>query len=609
MTRSENETYQFGKWRLHVPERVLRKDGEVIALTPRVFDTLLFLVRNAGRVLEKNELMVAIWPDAHVEENNLNQNISTLRRIFGSDPPENGFIVTVPGRGYRFAAPVQASADDAVMTAPVPSRRRLTLALLGGLVAALLGWLTWIATRDTAREEPIRSIAVLPFKPLLPEQQDRALQFGMADTLIGRLRAIGGLSVRSMEEVRRYGAIDQNAVAAGVELNVQAVLDGTIQRDGERLRVTARLVRVADQKQLWEGRFHALRKDIFAVQDSIAEQVAGGLALQLSEQEQNRLVRQTTDDPFAYELYLRGRLFMSLAQPAQAIEVYEQAIRRDPEFSLAHAGLADIYSRLPIAADAEPRPAMTRAENAARRALALDSDLGEAHTSMGWIHFYSSWDWAASEASFRRALRINPGDPSARLGYAHLLSNTGRHDEALRQIDEALKLDPFSPLARTLRAQFLLNAGREQAGAQELDRVLQRHPSFWIALHQRGRIEERGGRYDQAVATYTLARQSTSSREPLALLAHVHAAAGRDAEARRFLEEVEAIAQRAYVPPYFLALAHAGLGDDEEALQWLERGWEARDVRMVFLAVDPHWDDLRRHPRFVALLEKMKLRV
>ena len=366
MDEPKPHIFEFGDFSVDASKRLLLRGGEPVQLTPKVFDTLLYLIEHRGAVLSKNELMAAIWPDTVVEENNLGQNISKLRGVLGESRDENRYIVTVPGRGYSFVADVKRGAGDTSMRGPesqnapqadigeasgavvgVPSqpvrrrgkwKSRFQIALLAGGVAVglgLAGVYLWRVRTQPAAGQPVRTIAVLPFKPLVAGNRDEVLELGMADTLISRLSGIRDLSVRPLSMVRRYGGSEQGPFAAGRELRVEAVLDGHILRLGERVRVSARLVSVGDEKQLWAGQFDEKFTDIFAVQDSISERVAGELALRLTGQERERLAKRYTADAGAYELYLKGRFFISLAQPKRAIELFEQAVGRDPNFALA----------------------------------------------------------------------------------------------------------------------------------------------------------------------------------------------------------------------------------------------------------------------------------
>jgi tetratricopeptide (TPR) repeat protein len=356
---------------------------------------------------------------------------------------------------------------------------------------------------------------------------------------------------------------------------------------------------------LWAGQFDEQFTNIFTVQDAISERVARALALELTGDEREQVVRRHTADAHAYELYLKGRFFMGLAQPRRAIELFEAAVQKDPGFAAAHAGLADIYSRLPIATDAPSREPIAKAKAAARKAVGIDNRLPEAYAALGWIDFYYEWDWRSAEANFQRAVELNPQDFSAHLGYAHLLSITSRHEDALREVNRALAVEPQSPLAGTLKGQFLFNARRYRDAAEQLRSTLESHPAFWIALLHRGRMHERDGRYEEALADFTRARESGGSWGAVSLTGFTQAASGQHKAAERTLRELRAAAERTYVPPYNVALVYQGLHDIGNALRWLEKGYDERDVRMVFLGVDPAWDALRGNVQFMELLKRM----
>lgn len=296
---------------------------------------------------------------------------------------------------------------------------------------------------------------------------------------------------------------------------------------------------------------------------------------------------------------------MSLAQPLNAIRMFEEAVRRDRMFAEAHAGLADIYSRLPIATDGPSADAMARAKSAASRAVAIDPDLGEAETALGWIAFYGDWNWAESEKHFTRALRINPNDFSAHVGFAHLLSNTGRFQEALHQIEEAIALEPTSPLAGTLRAEFLYHARRYADASEQLRKTLTTAPGFWIARQYLGLLYIRGENITGALGELESSRRSGGGYGPLAMIGYAQAIAGRRAAAIGSLRALMDASKHDYVSPYYIATVHLGLGEDFETLGWLERAYAEKDVRMVFLHVDPLWNRLQGNQRFSALLERM----
>ncbi|HEY7443499.1 MAG TPA: winged helix-turn-helix domain-containing protein [Vicinamibacterales bacterium] len=633
---SSPAAYQFSQFRVEPRRRRLLREGQLVPLTPKVFDTLLFLIERRAGLVTKDEMIAALWPDAAVEENNLGQAISKLRHTLGEVPGENKYIATIPGRGYRFVAetrvveerpgdPVAVEGVTNPTTPPAeiaatfgstgggvgvhPVRHRLTRRAVAALfLLAFCAPLIYLAlARRSTGGARVTSVAVLPFKPLITQNRDEALELGIADVLITRLATLESVSVRSLGSVRQYADVSMNPVEVGRELGVEAVLDGHIHRSQQRIRITTRLLSVADGRQLWSGQFDEDFRSVFDIQDSIARRVAEQLAPELDAGATQRMTRRDTSDPAAYESYLRGRFFMSLAQPLNAIRMFEEAVRRDPRFAVAHSGLSDIYSRLPVATDGPSDDAMARARSAAAQAIAIEPDLAEAHTALGWIAFYGDWNWAESEKRFTRALQINPDDFSAHVGFAHLLSNTGRFQDALHQIELAMALEPTSPLAGTLRAEFLYHARRYADAGEQLRKTLTAAPGFWIARQYLGLLHLQERNIAEALAELESSRRSGGVYGPLAMVGYTQAIAGRRAEATTVLRALTNASKQSYVPSYYIALVHLGLGDDSETLDWLERAYAKRDVRMVFIGVDPLWDGLRQNRRFAALLEKMNL--
>ena len=457
MGEPQPRIYEFGDFRLDAARRLLTgRDGRPVPLTPKPFETLLYLVEHGGTVLDKDELLRAVWPDTAVEENNLSQCISQLRRALGEKPGQHRYIVTVSGRGFRFVAPVSVSTDGqasagAATPSPGPEAERSedlatdarrTAGRAGGLksnlrfvaLASVLfvglasaGLFLWRARTGTApasslessaapppvpAASSVKTVAVLPFKPLVQGAQDQALELGMADTLIAKLSNSREVVVRPISAVRRFGALEQDPQAAGRELNVEAVLDGHIQRRGERIRVTARLLNVGDGRQLWAGQFDEKMPDIFAVQDAISERVASALALTLTGEERSRIKRRDTGNVEAYQLCLRGRYFLSKRRPDalhRAVEHFRQAIALDPNYALAYAGLADAYGFLLNAeyGGMPPREMTPKAKEAALKAVALDDTLAEAHAVLGRILGFER-DWHAAGRELQRAIELDP---------------------------------------------------------------------------------------------------------------------------------------------------------------------------------------------------------
>jgi len=709
---AEHKVYEFDDFRIDVAHLMLYHRGTEIAMVPKAVETLLALIERRGKIVSKDELLEAVWPDTVVEESNLFLYLSLLRKTLGTHQDGSLYIETLRRRGYRFNGEVHlveeavedknyeltvdefeqsraniqsqaarvhvvknwnrnttesgkissassvlpalipfesshdltpsknelapdelsrgGSADvvegaqpevrgeevSNVITTPARARsawRRNRHIILAGVIIAALGvpaFYLWRVRTKTAPTAPVRIVAVLPFKPLVVENRDEALELGMADALITKLGNTRGVIVRPLTSARKYGGMDQDPLAAGRELQVDSVLDGSIQRWGDRIRVTARLVSVGGE-QLWAGQYDEKFTDIFAVQDAVSARVVGALALHLSGEEERRLTKRYTDNAAAYELYLKGRYHLFKLTPTEVRkggEFFQEAVRVDPAYALAYTGIADAYRTLPITSDMAPKDAFPKAKEAVTKALELDDSLAEAHTILGWIKFWFDWDWAGSESEFRRAIELNPNNADAHRGYAHLLSNTGRHDEALKEVERARELDPVSLITNTLQAQFLHFAGRDDEAVRRFEKTFELDPNFWVAHVNLAYVLIHKKMYGPALTELAKAReQSGGNTHTISLTGYVLALSGERKRARGVLEELRRLSGQRYVPPYNLALVHHGLGEREEALGWLERAYEERDVMLTFLAVDRKWDALRSERRFVSLLEQMNL--
>jgi serine/threonine-protein kinase len=672
MSSARNNLYEFGKFRLDVSERILSADGEKIPLSEKAFDTLVALVGRGNRLASKDELLAEIWAGAFVEENNLDKNVSILRKALGESSGNGKFIETVRGRGFRFVPEVRAIAEpekavpliskgqtsdstsrnrddssepvfksddetevpdlssakdsdraDEFQTsiAPIeseksetaaPSANRFRLALFAVPIIfalGLVGFYLWKNEAGKNADSNIKTIAVLPFKPLLAENRNESLEMGMADTLIAKLSANDELIVRPINSVRRYGSPEQDSLAAGRELGTDAVLDGTIQTSGERVRISARLIRTIDGKQLWTGRFDEKFTDIFAVQDSISEKVLAALSLTLNRPPQSSSKRGETTNVEAYQLYMKGRFHhfkLNLAEAQKGIEYYNQAIAIDPGYALAYAGIADAYRSFSLTSDFPSGDAMPKGKAAALKAIELDETLPDAHAALGFIIFFYDWDWAAAEKEYRRALELDPNSADTHQAYAHLLSNTGRHDAALAEIRRAREIDPLNLRTNALEGQFLLHAGQTDAALDRLQKTIELDPNFWMAHMFAASAYIEKGMYQNAFAEGNEAKRlSPSQNWSIAFGGYALAKAGETAEARAVLDKLLKLSAESYVPPYHVALVYNGLGETEKALDYLEKGLAERDVRMVFLKVEPKWNNLRREPRFMKLMQSM----
>jgi serine/threonine-protein kinase len=441
---------------------------------------------------------------------------------------------------------------------------------------------------------------------LASERRDESLELGMADTLIMKLGSNENVTVLPLSSVRRFTALDQDPIAAGRMVNVDAVLDGSIQTADERIRVTVKLLRVADSRQIWSEKFDEKLTDIFAVQDSIARRVAEALNIRLGRAAQHSL----TENVEAYQLYMRGKFHtrrLIRAEVEKGIGFYEEALKLDPKFAQVYVDMANAYRALVLTGDSRPSEMMPKAKAAANKALELDDKLAEAWSAQAISDFWYDWDWRASETKYLRAIELDPYNSLSRLFYAHLLSNLGRHDEALEQIRKARERDPISLVVNAVEGQVLFFAGRTDASAAALKRTIDMDPNFWLAHLFITRVHLRNGDYDEVIRSGERAAELTGGNaEALATVAFGYARSGRPDEARRILAELQERSKTRYVPSCALAQIYAGLGDRDAAFAQLEKAYTERDAIMVFLKVEPKWDDLRTDPRFVDLLRRMR---
>jgi DNA-binding winged helix-turn-helix (wHTH) protein/tetratricopeptide (TPR) repeat protein len=579
MDNPQPQIYEFGDFRVDAAKRLLlNRHGETLPLMPKAFDTLLYLVEHNGKVIEKAELMSAIWADTIVEENNLTQNISILRRVLGEKRGENRFIATVPGHGYKFVAEVHR-VDTAGGLYPRHENVKLGAA-------------------------PIRTIAILPFKPLVPGNWNEALDLGMADALIAKLSGGDEIIVRPLSAIRRYCSLEQDSLAAGRELEVEAVLDGSLQISGKRVRVLAKLLRVGDGKQLWAQQFDEKFTDIFEVQDLISESVASALKVRLS----NREKKHSTENVEAYQLYMRGRchaLRLTRPETDKAIAYFEQAIELDPSYALAYVGLAQAYLPMALTSGEPSWETVPKAKAAALRAVALDDRLAEGHVILGYTIFWYDRNWQAAENQYLRALELDPNSAEARFGYAHLLSNTLRHQRAIAEIKRARELDPLSLIINAVEGNILFFAGKHNEALDRLNKTIDLEPNFWLSHLFLSRVYSEKGMHVEAVAAAKKAGEISGNSQSSAYRAYALAKWGKLIEARALLEELLELSATRYVPPYNIAIVYNGLGERKKALDYLEKGLAENDLRMVFLKVEPQWDKFRSDPRFTTIIRRM----
>ena len=528
MSNEKREVFEFDRFRLDVSERLLLCEGERVTLPEKAFETLCALVRRGNRLVGKEELLNEVWADVIVEENNLDKNISFLRQVLGERVGKGKFIETVRGHGFRFLPEVRevVEAENARRTEGTQNARtnqgqtsdteartvqkhshlwRISVGVFSLVVLSSLGFYAWRKNAKPAWEAPIKTVAVLPFRPLIAEGQDQTLELGMADALISKLSGGDEITVRPLSAVRRYDSVEQDSVKAGRELGVEAVLDGSIQISGDRVRVMARLFRISDGRQLWTGQFDDRFTDIFTVQDSISERVAAALKIGLANSEK----KHHTENIEAYRLYMKGRYHtfrLTRAETDKGIDYFHQAIELDPNYALPYVGLARAYMPMALTSDVPSWEVMPKAKTAALRAIEIDVNNAEAHATLGLVSFWYDWDWQVTERQYQRALGLNPNSAEAHFNYAHLLSNTGRYAQALGQIKLARELDPLFLLTGALEGQILFFTGRSDESLDRLSKTIALNPNFWLSHLFLSAVYAEKGMYDEAIAAATKAK-------------------------------------------------------------------------------------------------------
>lgn len=650
MNDNAGVVYEFGRFRLDVSEQRLLRDGEPVPLPPKVLDTLKMLVTHGGHVLGKDELMAAVWRDTFVEESSLTRNISLLRKALREEAGEK-YIETVPKRGYRFVAPVRAveacapdvkagqngggnhlavtpsgpngsqpSATSAGRVSAVThGRRRLLTSLLLVLILAAAGGYVWSAKqRRTANPilaggRPITSLAVLPFKVMGGDQESESLGLGMADAIILRLGNGGGCRVRPTGAVSKYASAEIDTLKAGKELAVDAVLDGTVQRVGKRVRVTVMLWNLKDGSPVWSGKFDEPFGDIFALQDSVSAQVADQLQLRLDVETPGRK-RLFTANVEAYRYYTMGYYFWSRRgreNLSKAIQYFRQAIREDENYALAYSGLADAYlldayydyQNLPL------QEAYERAKEAAQSALRLDDTLPEANVASGMVSEFEG-DLKAAERAFLRAIELDSSSTTARLRYAHLLASTSRLEQAISELQIAGENDPASSTLCQALGDYLLLARRYDESIKYSRLALELDPQSYAARENVAWAYAGKAMYAEADAEFdALAHSPASCQYGHAGAAYVSARRGLLKEARQLLAQtMKQVETGSGFPnsPLQVAKVLSLLGERDEAFAWIRRAVETGRIQPYQLEYGGELDALKNDPRFEQMIERVR---
>lgn len=618
MGKQDNLSYEFGRFRLNVAERILSRDGEVVPLTPKVLDILLTLVEHRGQVVSKEDLMKRVWPDTFVEEGNLTQNISLLRKALGESPGGVQFIETVPRRGYRFVAPINetlgekanettayapvASAEIPMPAASAPRRRTPAFVVAAGLViAGIIGVMYF--TSKAGNTATIGSIAVLPFVDESADPDAEYINDKIAESLINSLSKLPQLRVVPRSVVAGYKGKSMDPRKIGEELNVRAVVTGRLRRHGDIISIQADLIDLQNVAQLWGQHYDHKVSDVLLVQDDISRDIFENLRLKLNVEEKKQLE--------AYGLYLKGRNAWNKRTGdalQEAIQFFNQAIEIDPNNSAAYAGLADCYNMLVVYGRLRPSEGFPKAKEAAAKAMEIDPSSAEAHSSMAFIKFRWDWNRAETEREFQAAIKLKPAYAPAHQWYSSYLVAVERFDEAIAEAKRTEELEPLSFVASSHLGWIYYLSGKNDQAIEQCRKILELDPSSFPARRYLGLAYEAKGMHAEAIAEFQTGVKLSGSPLMLALLGHAYAIAGKKAEAQQVLKDLEQLQEQRYVSPYTVAAIHAGLGDQEQAFKWLDTAVETRDIWLMNLKVDPVFAKLRNERKFTDILARIRLR-
>jgi DNA-binding winged helix-turn-helix (wHTH) protein/TolB-like protein len=658
MGEQESHFYEFGRFRLDAGERVLLRDRELVPLTPKVFDILLALVEQGGHIVEKDDLMKRVWPDSFVEEGNLTQNVSLLRKALGENHGGSQFIETVARRGYRFVATVREARDDgnghaprivsfrseetigadavapvAMVAEPVKAdlglldqnggqaplagdvarapfslaglkNHAFALALAAVLIAAIcVVYFTGWGRAGNTVARPIESIAVLPFVDDAADSDSAYLNDKIAESLINSLSKLPKLRVVPRSVVASYKGKDIDPRQIGRDLNVRAVVTGRMRRHGDTISIQADLIDVDNVAQIWGQLYDRKLADILVAQDDISRDIFENLRLKLNVEEKKHLE--------AYRVYLKGRNAWNKRTAEglqQGIDYFNQAIEIDPNYAPAYAGLADCYNMLVVYGSSTPKEGFPKAKDAAIKALDIDETLAEAHTSLAFIKFRWDRDRVETEREFQQAIRLKPSYAPAHQWYSSYLVALERFDEAIAEAKRTEELEPLSFVASSHLGWIYYLSGQSDRAVAQCSRILKLDPNSFPALRYRGLAYEQKGMYGEAIADFQKGVKLSGSPLILALLGHAYAASGKKAEAQQVLSELQDLQDRQYVSPYTVAAIYAGLGEKDQAFKWLEKANDERDIWLMNLKVDPVFSNLRSDRRFTDLLSRAGLR-
>jgi TolB-like protein/DNA-binding winged helix-turn-helix (wHTH) protein/Flp pilus assembly protein TadD len=633
---------RFGDFLLDPRAGELRKSGHRLKLQPQPFKVLFILASRPGEAVTREEIQQQVWgSETFVDfERGLNVCVQQIRAVLGDDPEAPRFIETLPKRGYRFLTPVERveSSDAATQlvkeargangstatatksrsrdSAARPNAARNVLIVFAIAAVLLLALYFGVARRWLSPRRapgPIRSIAILPFDNYSGDAEQQYFTDGMTEALTAEMGRIHGLRVPSRTSVMLYKREKKPLQQIARELNVDALVEGSVMRSGGRVGVTVQLLDGARDQHLWGETYERDSSDVIALEHELARTIAEKLKLNLTAGDQLRLNSQSKVNPEAYAAYLHGRFYWykrTIEDFHKSIEYYEQAIVRDPNYAPAYAGLADAYALLGSSPNdaLPPNESMPKAKAAAQKALQLDDGLAEAHASLAYVSMVYDWDWSTAEKEFHRAIELNPNYATAHEWYAELLAARGRGAEAVEEMKRARDADPLLVLMHTAVAETLYYSRHYDEVIGQCRQTLELDPNYALAHFHLGRAYLAKSMYSEAIAEYRKAEASLGETPAMVMaIGYAEAQAGNPASARKALEQLKEQSRSRYVPALYSAALYTSLGDSKDGIALLEKAYREHSDYLIFLNVDPMADSLRGIPSFQALLRHIGL--
>jgi TolB-like protein/Flp pilus assembly protein TadD len=562
-------TVRFGAFELDFRASELRKQGAKVKLQEQPFQILQVLLQRPGEIVTREELQQKIWPsDTFVDfDHGLYNAIKRLREALGDSAETPRFVETLSRRGYRFVGKIECDASRA------------------------------------------RSLAVLPLENLSRDPEQEYFAEGMTEALITTLAKIGDLRVVSRTSIMLYKGVRKPLREIARELEVDAIVEGTVLRAGDRVRITAQLIDAAKESHLWAESYERDLRDVLALQSELARAIAREIRIKLTPVDQARFAEARPVDPDAYEAYLKGRYHWNKRSGEglkKGVQWFQQAIAKDPTYASAHMGLADCLSVLGWGGFVAPDEGCGSASSLLLRALEMDRGSGEAHASLGFATMLYDYDFANAEREFERSIELSPRYATAHQWFGLYLALMARFEEAYTELMRAVRLDPQSLMIRVTLGFVCWCWRRYDQAIEHFERALEIDPNFIWAHGDMGFTYVEQLKYDDAIAAGRKAVElSQGAPTFIALLGDEYAVAGRLAEARETLEQLQELSKQRYVTPYVVARIHAAMGETDEALHWLESAYRERAAFMVVLKIDPRFDNMRSNPRFDDLLRRM----